>query len=501
MVRRKGFTVVELLVALALVVFMMAILAEAFSVAAGSFRNLKAMGDLAERLRTAAGILRRDLAADHFEGKRRLSDPLFWTIGPPAEGFFRIYQDSPPSPVLANQPYPSYVTEGRNLDGVYSYRALDHALHFTVKLRGNGQGDYFSASVPAGSPLLNWNGTRSSPWTRYQDPAGTTFQSQWAEVIYFIQPQPNQFIQPDGEPSTAQSNPPVNVPLCTLYRRQLLLVPDTTENRVSDATNPATAYPEVNIASNVFMGPADVTIPWRRYGMTAPAGTFPVGSTTYQTLAQQNAAHTGADVLLSDVVSFEVRPFFYQTVLLPFNQTAALAISAGRGRGNQFVAPSPPPDRAQVQLSYPLVDLISVNPDVRSAFLPLNDTNLVLFAEFQDPNTKRVVTKNPSFYVRTRAQVQGPFVFDTWTQTCQTSEVSADYSCTGATPYWQGGLATSIPLYQNLSQVNPPPRQGGNPTQDVQPNAYLTLKAVQIVLRVWDYNTKQTRQVTIIQDL
>jgi hypothetical protein len=38
------------------------------------FRSLKAIGDINERLRSATTILRRALAADHFEGKGRLSD-------------------------------------------------------------------------------------------------------------------------------------------------------------------------------------------------------------------------------------------------------------------------------------------------------------------------------------------------------------------------------------------------------------------------------------------
>src|SRR5262249_25133235 len=92
--RRSGFTIVELLVAMALIVFIMAILAEAFSAGLGAFRRLKAIGDMNERLRMASTIIRRYLAADHFEGKKRLSDRDFWVNGPPNEGFIRIWQGS-----------------------------------------------------------------------------------------------------------------------------------------------------------------------------------------------------------------------------------------------------------------------------------------------------------------------------------------------------------------------------------------------------------------------
>ena len=94
--QRRGFTMVEMLVSVALVIFIMVILSEAFVAGLETFRQLKAIGDMEERLRAAAQVLRRDLAADHFEGKRRLSDPDFWLQGPPREGFFRIWQTQVP---------------------------------------------------------------------------------------------------------------------------------------------------------------------------------------------------------------------------------------------------------------------------------------------------------------------------------------------------------------------------------------------------------------------
>src|SRR4051812_15072841 len=63
---RPGFTLVELLVAMALIMFLMAILASAFGVIGKTFSDLKAVGDLNEKLRTASRVLRADLAAVHF---------------------------------------------------------------------------------------------------------------------------------------------------------------------------------------------------------------------------------------------------------------------------------------------------------------------------------------------------------------------------------------------------------------------------------------------------
>ena len=80
---RAGFTLVELLVAMALIIFIMALISAAFVAATGTFRDLKATAQLAENLRTTTTILRRYLSAYHFEGQKRLSDPNFWTAGPP----------------------------------------------------------------------------------------------------------------------------------------------------------------------------------------------------------------------------------------------------------------------------------------------------------------------------------------------------------------------------------------------------------------------------------
>src|SRR5260370_4886975 len=119
---RGAFTLVELLVAAALIVFMMAVLSHALVSATKSFRDLKAAGDLTERLRSVSGQLRSDLSADHFEGKKRLSDPTFWDNGPPRQGFFRVYQGIRwPSP---NSQAPTvqapYVRAGAEQDGLWS---------------------------------------------------------------------------------------------------------------------------------------------------------------------------------------------------------------------------------------------------------------------------------------------------------------------------------------------------------------------------------------------
>src|SRR5262245_24995887 len=138
--RRQGFTLIELMVSVALIVLILAVLAEAFAVGLDSFGRLKAVGDMAYRLRGAAHQIRTDLAGDHFEGAMRLSDANFGSPRRPACGFFQIRQFAG-----------SYV-EGQ-CDGVNSVRAPgpgggSHVLYMTVKRRGNRAEDFFSAHVP-----------------------------------------------------------------------------------------------------------------------------------------------------------------------------------------------------------------------------------------------------------------------------------------------------------------------------------------------------------------
>src|SRR4051812_29369876 len=120
--RRGGFTLIELMVVMALTMFIMAVLSQAFGIGLETFRSLKGLGDLQDGIRTATTTLRNDLAQDHFEGKRRLSDPNIAST-PIREGFFAIRQNS----ALGTT---TYLSEGVDGDGVESRRATDHVLHF-----------------------------------------------------------------------------------------------------------------------------------------------------------------------------------------------------------------------------------------------------------------------------------------------------------------------------------------------------------------------------------
>jgi prepilin-type N-terminal cleavage/methylation domain-containing protein len=560
--RRQAFTLVEMLVSLALIVFIMTILAEAFSSGIETFRRLKAVGDLQDKLRNASSILRRDLAADHFEGKKRLSDPDFWDNGPPKQGFFRLWESSVPLPTpwgppsvpgltpaqLAaltpiphnfpgplggppNPPYPPFpaganqltaYTAGCVRDGfdpsvgaaattgrtssLHSYRTHDHAIHMTVHYTGgNSRGDYMLAGVPAGSPLLASSLTTAGVDSRYQDIAGALYSYSWAEVVYFLRPS----LDPLGNIET--TNGPNSPRRYTLHRAQRLCVPDNstvTQNNgnvrltYADASRYAemSATRDPNPASPAFLylnSPRDLTMPARRLNVnnpTAPAlpqsqdpvysgilpGLTPQGylvtapnvtdfAPPYPTLKQLGAIQTvqGSDVLLTDVLSFDVRILLY-------------------GGG----------------------DFVSLYEPSVQAFAP-NDFTAA------DTTVNRA---NPAYVGNgLRDELSNPRVFDTWTD--QKDDVY-DYSTpiqgstplpgrpptvppqplpTKLTPRWQGPMY----YYDYVPNQQPTlrPNYAAIPLWKDVNNNTIRIMALRITIRIWDERTKQTKQITIVQDM
>ncbi len=173
--RRQGFTLVEVLVAMALIIFIMVILTEAFSAGTGVFRTLKAQGDMQEKLRSVTSLLRDDLRQTpgrqyHFD----VGDGTLGTLGinnnpnSPTKGYFYIQQ--PPQQLLPAAMQFGSMPEGVDGFNVPSVRmnspvltlnganqlvssgpstpAFLPALCFTINRRGTQPQDYFAARIP-----------------------------------------------------------------------------------------------------------------------------------------------------------------------------------------------------------------------------------------------------------------------------------------------------------------------------------------------------------------
>jgi type II secretory pathway pseudopilin PulG len=493
--RRQAFTLVEMLVAMALIIFIMTILSEAFVQGLETFRQLKAIGDMQERLRAVTTVLRRDLQSEHFDGRRRLSDPDFWNQGPPREGFFRIWQGLAPGlPPPLNT---GRINEGTDADGLPSFRANDHALHYTIRNRGNRREDFFSAQInnlglPGNGALFSQtnffdNGLDQPAASRFLD--FNTYTSPWAEAAVFLRWN-----------GTFTSGPTGNVRLYGLYRRVLLAVPDnrhvnwetsaaagaqtpvvvnslntTLPQLAQYLTAPNCPFAEISCKKRTpdytsngafpdtlyFNNPTDLTIPERRFGMYQ--GDYPDNTTN----PPRAVAYGGQPLrLLLNLDQDGGRYPIYGDV--GPNAAPLLTQAATQLVGGGVYSPLQGADLL-------LNDVISMDISV---LLPGQIDFISLFDPVLDEGPNRLNARANSKFYRPRnaptTNLASPAVFDTWSW--QKNDLY-DYSS------WDPDAGPAA----TISAVSVPLK--------------IRIIAIKIVLRVWDLKTQQTRQVTLIQDM
>lgn len=471
--RRHGFTIVELLVAAAVSILLMVIVTEAFKRGLDMFRHLKSAGDLNERLRSASRALRDDIASFHFEDgvssdRQYLSGidlrPSAMPNDPPSNGFFRIIQMpeplNPPDPTNNPAGEPC-IFEGTDTDGMLFTRATRHMLHFTVFRRETSPTVKFpvdpsymfrtlepyppasAGGVPHPNPLFP---------VAYVDPpdfreAGV-FSSRWAEVVYFL--------APNGRSANG-------TPLFNLYRRQKLVLPPAggyagiPGGPVPVAPLPYRENPEISTRATItppirlYNRTGDVTQPRFRMDMQPavdnandPRVAGLLAAPNYLRLQDElglNDPRAGDDILMPDVISFEIKATWDADSSDPEPRRLYVVPGLGIPPGNV----------------YP-------NSDYPFDYLPLSPTNWVL-------------------------RSQNWRVFDTWCDTPGTpygdprpSSGAGDPGGTG--PAWSDTTPTPNPM-QTGARI--PLR--------------IRVKALLIRMRIWDFKTEQTRQLTVIIDV
>jgi type II secretory pathway pseudopilin PulG len=395
--KRHAFTLVELLVATALTIFVMTILTQAFVVAIDVFTGLKGIGDMQENLRSAASMLRYDLQQQHLEGTRRLSDP---TLGlapgalialpstPPTQGFLRV------TPAL------TWTSEGLDGDNMPSARAIDQVLHMMVRQRSNQPQNYYTTSIPdpvnPNNPIVqffnlqtfygldplntatygadaDWTQRRNysnypNPAPGFNIPAGVPpntnapfnpvgpqtlptgpyfYKSQAAEVAYFLGSQLAGPFQPTGT-TEAPLDPtdPAPIKLYSLYRAQFATVQDSTA-----LNNPANAFPGwfavggnyvpnpnyMGFACNLGIPPPPGAIPPITFltpaDLASPAGRT-LNLTNVATFSQR--AFSSTTLVLPNVISFEVRVIRNQTTA-PFQVALGAAMNYDSSNGGAIL--------------------------------------------------------------------------------------------------------------------------------------------------------------------
>jgi prepilin-type N-terminal cleavage/methylation domain-containing protein len=370
---RAGFTLIELMVAMALTLFIMVIMSQAFVTSLETFSAMKGLAEMTRNLRTAEVLLRDDLMKDHFEGKRRLSDPnnsgttpYQIVAQPPQAGFFAVRRSTAAS-LAANAPY---CYEGKDGSGVPSYRASDHMIYMTVKRRGNRQENFFTASLQNPTPaILNSFFTAktaynvqpadlpSSTWVdQYAGGTSGFYSSQWAEVVYYLV----------RTGTTSEPNNPgsaIGSPIYSLCRAQFVMVPDST-----NVNPPNNSFPN-GLDYDTFAGmsclsppgnnpvkffsPADAALSQRVISDLTTLSTGAPAPAVGRTLDYR--VFSAATVVCPNVVSFQVQ-------VMPMN-------------GNAFDDPPPSPSAllydttkfnpAGVAAGYPQVGLRAIQITLR----------------------------------------------------------------------------------------------------------------------------------------
>lgn len=476
---RRGFTLVELLVAAALTMLIMAILASSFQTAMDGMSHLRAAAEMQDRLRSASERLRTDLVTPHFDDEAirngKVSN-LRFDLGVntlPAGGYFHVIQAVPSLPENRL---------GVQLPNDYSSISTSHALAFTARLPGKDAQNLFTAPRPAGT-LDHSNDNLVS------DPA-STYGTKWAIVSWF----------PVASDSTTGPNPrAVN----TLHRRVKLLaetpnsfvlpalVPEASNYYVIDnrpqiqlliSTNPTIQYaaPVVNpnygriltVKDLAVRGPAPVLVGTNLYVSGAPAPEIPplnvrTLTTGTTTTASVTAVLTGtmqpdfilpvgngSDIVVSNVLSFEVKAD-YSTVVVTDNPVTNVVSATVN---TPTVPANPQNPTAPPGLGYP-----TLYP--RPAMAP-NDSLTFLVPDLTQPNNK--------FY---HPFANPDFPFD---------DLPRPYL-----PSIAGSLPTGVlPANTNLQT-----------SFDTGSSPNYRVKALQIKMRIYDPKTQTTRQVTIVQEM
>lgn len=520
-ISRKAFTLVELMVAMALTIFIMLILTQAFMYGLETFTQLKAIGDMQAELRSAQTIIRDDLAQDHFEGKRRLSDvdtrrvPQFvaepfqagffavmhgtgnsrqtWTvgasyavndavnIGPAATPYVCIQAhvatagNAPPNATFWS-PNAPYVFEGVDSNNQPSFRATDHVLYMTVKRKGNKREAFFTANLTGGPTVLTPFFSKKTAYNLrvpnafpappaqqnplpdltmtdpYNGGQNGFYSSQWAEVIYYLKRTGS-----TEEPNNPTSN--IGTPIFELFRAQFVMVPDGTELR--------TPLPTAWISGASYVGGDAVFLAGVVYvciqphvsaiGNAPPNPAFWAASTnvfvggnlaTYDQWSKTNFAQMSCGVTAGVTVP---RLLFLSPddaarggMRMLANSGNALSVSVvGSGGLSTFnpqaLVRNAPTNRVTLTEAPVLQNVISFQVQVMR-----HDD--IAFGDILPTNIPPIPT-TPGFVPRAR-------IFDT--------------------TYFG-----SVPGYSNNYGI----------------------KAIQITLRVWEQKTRQTRQVTLVQDM
>lgn len=477
---RAGLTLVEMLIALALSIFIMAILSEAFVKGLETFGQYKALADLEQRLRTFANILRRDLRAPHFENSKKLSEctasnkPMPTLDGlkagtfttaealvlhqqlaqyrmvSPAQGFFSIEEwanrpGSPPGPATDRV---TAIFEGQDSNsGKPSYRDQYDVIHFTSRLEGNDPSSFFYGKVRPGSPVDGIG--KLGGQTRYDIPGNSIYTSQAAELLYLL-------FNDDTVNLPGAGSPGGPIRTFNLHRQAWLLVPDQFSNGDPVVGGIPSATPIFDTVVANFFDNNDLSAALDTIGGT-PAMLLNTLSDVQHVVRRRGTGTVrlprfntttgtadGSDIMLTNVISFDVKVFDPFAYKIPLG-----AVGGGPASG-------------------------------RGAYVDIGDVYDNVANTFASPYSAGAPTAASAAGDALTPAFGGPV---------------------STLPYVDPitGISVSDRFDTGTSRLEGTP--GGANLSPAAPTHRYPFTSIQITIRVYEPKSKQTRQITIIQDM
>ncbi|MBX9653821.1 hypothetical protein K2Y11_09420 [bacterium] len=265
--RRGGFTLVELLVSVALTVFMLTLFATLFAAGNDAVRVARGTSEIDRSVQGAITKIRRDLEFVYVGDNVSLGKAFSAADQIPSAGYFTIEENMPASPpyylsdanaaskitdptlktfvqaiqarITAFTPLPPGYTGAASPTTMYRQGVderglpvevdVDDVIAFTVKLTGNSPENIMYGKVPIGSIL----DSDLDPGSRFDQPDNGIFTSPYAEVAYFLRPNRPYSVAEISRPALGSDDGRIQTPATyTLYRRELLLLSPQQRNQV-----------------------------------------------------------------------------------------------------------------------------------------------------------------------------------------------------------------------------------------------------------------------------
>jgi len=526
-IRRQGFTLVELLVSMAIIIFMLSIMSQAFVIATTCMQGMKTVGELIDKVRPVMTIMQRDLAADHFDGTKKLCDPDFWEYGPPREGYFSIIQggvSEQETPVSVAGPVKYYISNSSS----------NHALTFTSRLPGKNPTEFYTAEYPSITAhkdrmngIYNYPNSTYAAFPTYMMPQNARrfdfirdiIHCKWAELAYFIKPN-GSVVAKDSAAIPLRAD----LPLHDLYRQQRVILPDVSDMNKAGIPN---ASPDpfnlfshhVDSATNkvIFNQPADVTAPWKRFGNRDPL-TAPFALPNFKAYADPtglNDVGNNSDLVLTNVISFDVRiindsNLDFLNLVAPMVEAAVLGTPVITGgsvtsipvlyKGKNYLKSNPP--RIKIYggpgsgaSATATVTNGEIDTEIIGGVASIPAANISGGTGYGSPPPNALIYNDalseyqkintPNYY---KYSVTNTFaVFDTWTME-RSQYPTKNYDLGDLSNIaWQPSTGVSgnyqVPFWNSIT------------------NKGIKINAIQITIRVWDDKSSQARDFVLIQKI